>query len=126
MLAIVLASVIFAIGGLMMSFAEGFTRLAPSLGVAVSFVLGSFLLSKAVQAEGLTIPYILGLGIESVATGCVHQRAECVRMCTQTTGDRPAERCRWVVAVCSVATLPVAYTPRHETECGNSWRWGDG
>ncbi len=68
MLAIVLASVIFAIGGLMMSFAEGFTRLAPSLGVVVSFVLGSFLLSKAVQAEGLTIPYILGLGIESVAT----------------------------------------------------------
>lgn len=68
MLTVVLASVTFATGGLMMKAAEGFTRPLPSLGVVASFVIGSFLLSRAVQAEGLTVPYIVGLGIESVAT----------------------------------------------------------
>jgi multidrug transporter EmrE-like cation transporter len=66
-LTIVLASVTFAVGGLMMKPADGFTKLMPSLGVAACFLLGAFMLSRAVRTEGLTVVYILGLGIESVA-----------------------------------------------------------
>lgn len=55
-----------------MKSADGFSRLWPSLAVAVAFIVGAVLLTVAVRAEGLTTAYTVGLGLEaliSVALG---------------------------------------------------------
>ena len=47
-----------------MKSSDGFSRLAPSICVIVLFVVGAVLLTRAVQAQGLSAAYVLGLGIE--------------------------------------------------------------
>ena len=60
------ASFAFAIGGALMKASHGFSRLGPSLAVAVLVVAGAALLARAVQADQLTTTYIVGLGVESI------------------------------------------------------------
>lgn len=49
-----------------MKASHGFTRLSPSLMVVILFVVGAGLLSRAVQRDGLSTAYTLGLGIEAI------------------------------------------------------------
>ena len=46
----------------------GFTRLAPTLGVLACFATGAGLLAVAVQRNGLSSAYLLGLGVEAAIT----------------------------------------------------------
>jgi multidrug transporter EmrE-like cation transporter len=60
------ASGAFAVGGAFMKASLGFTRVWPSLAVVALFVLGAFLLTRAVQLAGLSTTYAIGLGVEAV------------------------------------------------------------
>ncbi|MCU0272227.1 MAG: SMR family transporter [Acidimicrobiales bacterium] len=66
MLPIVASSMLFAVGGVFMKPAEGFSRLLPSLAVLGCFAVGSVLLSVAVHRGNLSTTYVIGLGIEAV------------------------------------------------------------
>jgi multidrug transporter EmrE-like cation transporter len=61
---VIAASVAFGVGGAFMKSSDGFSRVVPSTCVIVLFVVGAVLLTRAVQAQGLSAAYILGLGIE--------------------------------------------------------------
>ncbi|MGH8923115.1 MAG: DMT family transporter [Acidimicrobiia bacterium] len=67
MTTIIIASIAFAVGGLVMKAAEGFSRPLPSITVAALFVFGAYMLSKAVARDGLTVTYVVGLGVEAIA-----------------------------------------------------------
>lgn len=67
---IVGGSLAFSVGAAFMKAAHGFTRPLPSLVVALTFVVGSVLLTRAVMHESLGTALVLGLGIEAV-TGLV-------------------------------------------------------
>ena len=60
------ASTAFALGGAFMKVSDGFVRVWPSLAVVGLFVLGSFLLTRAVHAGGLATSYTFGLGVEAI------------------------------------------------------------
>ena len=49
-----------------MKVSDGFVRVWPSLAVVGLFVLGSFLLTRAVHAGGLATSYTFGLGVEAI------------------------------------------------------------
>jgi multidrug transporter EmrE-like cation transporter len=67
---IVAASVAFGLGGALMKLSEGLHRLWPLVGIGVLFVVGAYLLAVAVRREGLSVAYVLGLGMEAaIATG---------------------------------------------------------
>jgi multidrug transporter EmrE-like cation transporter len=66
--AVILASLAFAVGGAFMKASDGFTRPAPSTAVAVLFLSGAVLLAHAVRSHGLQTAYVLGLGLEAVAS----------------------------------------------------------
>jgi multidrug transporter EmrE-like cation transporter len=66
--ALILASMAFATGGAFMKPSHGFTRPGPSLAVAVCFVIGAVLLTRAVSHGGLSTTYVVGLGLEAVAS----------------------------------------------------------
>jgi small multidrug resistance pump len=68
MVPLILASVAFSTGGMLMKPSGGFTRLIPSLGVVACFVVGSVLLTRAVHQGGLSTTYVLGLGLEAVVS----------------------------------------------------------
>jgi multidrug transporter EmrE-like cation transporter len=61
-------SVAFSIGGAFMQASRGFTRLTPSLIVAVSFIIGSALIARAVHHANLSTTIVIGLGIEALLT----------------------------------------------------------
>jgi multidrug transporter EmrE-like cation transporter len=63
---VVVASLAFATGGALMKVSAGFTRAWPSVAVAALFVLGAFLLARAVGTEGLSTAYTYGLGVEAI------------------------------------------------------------
>jgi multidrug transporter EmrE-like cation transporter len=65
---LVLASLAFSAGGVLMKPSGGFTRLGPSLGIVACFVLGAVLLTRAVDRGGLSTTYVLGLGLEAVVS----------------------------------------------------------
>jgi multidrug transporter EmrE-like cation transporter len=65
---VVAASIAFAIGGALMKIAAGAATVLPTVGVVVLFVVGGLLLGEAVRAQGLSVAYIAGLGIEAVAS----------------------------------------------------------
>jgi small multidrug resistance pump len=65
-LTIVAGSLAFSIGGAFMRTSAGFTRLWPSLLVAVCFVVGAAFLARAVQMGGLSTTYVVGLGVEAI------------------------------------------------------------
>jgi multidrug transporter EmrE-like cation transporter len=62
------ASVAFALGGAFMKASAGFSRLWPSLAVISLFVLGAFLLTRAVRVSGLATAYTSGLAVEALLT----------------------------------------------------------
>jgi small multidrug resistance pump len=68
MASLILASLAFSAGGVLMKLSEGFTRLGPSLGIVASFVVGAILLTRAVDRGGLSTTYVIGLGLEAVAS----------------------------------------------------------
>jgi multidrug transporter EmrE-like cation transporter len=61
---VIAASVAFGVGGAFMKSSDGFSRVVPSIGVLVLFVVGAVFLTRAVRSQGLSAAYILGLGIE--------------------------------------------------------------
>jgi small multidrug resistance pump len=71
MATLILASVAFSAGGAFMKPSGGFTRLAPSLAVVVCFVVGAVLLTRAVSQGDLSTTYVIGLGLEALASVAV-------------------------------------------------------
>jgi multidrug transporter EmrE-like cation transporter len=63
---VIAASLAFATGGAFMKAAAGFTRPWPSAAVVALFVVGAFLLARAVVADGLSTAYTYGLGVEAI------------------------------------------------------------
>jgi small multidrug resistance pump len=49
-----------------MKLSDGFSRLVPSVAVAVIFVPGAAMLARAVQADQLATTYLVGLGVEAI------------------------------------------------------------
>ncbi len=66
MVAILVGSLAFSVGGAFMGTSAGFTRLWPSVIVAACFVIGSAFLAKAVHRGGLSTTFVVGLGFEAV------------------------------------------------------------
>lgn len=66
MIAVVVASLAFGVGGAFMKASDGFTRLWPSASVAALFIVGSVMLARAIRNDGLSTAYVVGLGIEAV------------------------------------------------------------
>jgi multidrug transporter EmrE-like cation transporter len=72
-IAVVLASVAFAVGGAVMKVSDGFSRPWPSAAAALLFLAGAVLLGFAIGSQGLSTAYTVGLGIEAVVSiglGC--------------------------------------------------------
>ena len=65
---IFIGSLAFSVGAAFMGHSAGFTRLWPSVIVAVCFVIGSGFLARAVHRGGLSTTYVVGLGIEALIT----------------------------------------------------------
>ena len=68
-----------------MKAAGGFTQPWPSAAVITLFVVGAFLLTRAVQRTGLATAYTVGLGIEAilvvtVGVGLLGERPSPVKM----------------------------------------------
>ena len=61
-------SLAFSVGAGFMKAAQGFTRPGPSIVVALAFLLGSMLVTRAVMTESLSTALVVGLGIEAVAS----------------------------------------------------------
>jgi small multidrug resistance pump len=66
MATIIIGSLAFSVGGAFMGLSDGFTRLWPSVVVAMCFVIGAGFLARAVHRGGLSTTYVLGIGIEAV------------------------------------------------------------
>jgi multidrug transporter EmrE-like cation transporter len=66
-IALVLSSTAFAVGGAFMKPSRGFTRLVPSGIVIACFILGAVGMTLAVQRGTLGRTYLIGLGLEAVA-----------------------------------------------------------
>ncbi len=93
-------SVAFSIGAAFMGASQGFTRLTPSLLVAVSFILGAGLLARAVQKTPMSTTVVVGLGIEALLT---------VLVGVFVLGDRftPLQGVGMLLVVCGVALVRV-------------------
>lgn len=65
------SSLAFSVGSIFMKSSQGFTRPAPSVIVTACFVLGAFLIARAVRTNALSTAIILGLGMEAVFTLCL-------------------------------------------------------
>jgi small multidrug resistance pump len=63
---IIIGSLAFSVGGAFMRQSDGFTRLWPSVLIAVCFVIGAGFLARAVNRGGLSTTFVIGLGIEAV------------------------------------------------------------
>jgi len=66
MLFVFAGSALFCVGGAFMKASHGFTQVGPSIVVALTFMLGSVLLSRAVSGQMLSTTLIVGMGIEAV------------------------------------------------------------
>jgi multidrug transporter EmrE-like cation transporter len=61
-------SLLFSIGAGFMKASMGFTRPLPSVVVAVAFLFGSVMVTRAVMTESMSTALVVGLGIEAVAS----------------------------------------------------------
>ncbi len=61
------ASVLFACGGLCMKYSQGLTRLDASMGVFGFFCIGAALQAVAMRRAEMGVIYLLVLGLEAVA-----------------------------------------------------------
>lgn len=68
MVEVAVASIAFATGGVVMKWSDGFSRVGPSVLVGVLFLLGAAAMARAVTSDGLSTAFVMGLGIEAVAS----------------------------------------------------------
>jgi multidrug transporter EmrE-like cation transporter len=65
---VVAASVVFGLGGAFMKASDGFARAWPGVIAILCFVVGAALLTMAVRADGLSVAYTVGLGLEAIVS----------------------------------------------------------
>jgi small multidrug resistance pump/quaternary ammonium compound-resistance protein SugE len=65
---LVLSSVCFAVGGLLMKLSQGVSRPLPTLGFLALFLVGALLLAFAMRRADLGVAYIAVLGLEAALT----------------------------------------------------------
>jgi multidrug transporter EmrE-like cation transporter len=63
---IFLAATAFAIGGIAMKYADGLSRLLPSLAAMALFVLGAGIQTVAMKQQQMSVTYIAVLGLAAV------------------------------------------------------------
>lgn len=61
-------SIAFSIGGAFLKATNGFTRVIPTLIVAVCFVLGAAMLARATATMTMSTTILIGVGCEAIAT----------------------------------------------------------
>ncbi len=66
MFEVAVASLAFGVGGALMKWSDGFSRVVPSLAIGLLFVIGAAAMARAVTADGLSTAFVMGLGIEAV------------------------------------------------------------
>lgn len=64
---LVLASVLFALGGVFMKYSAGLTRVGPSAGVFACFCFGAACQAIAMRRTEMSVVYVLVLGVEALA-----------------------------------------------------------
>lgn len=68
MVLVIAGSVAFSVGGAFMKASNGCTRLGPTLVVAMSFMVGAVLLTRAVHSANVSTTIVFGLGVEAIAS----------------------------------------------------------
>jgi multidrug transporter EmrE-like cation transporter len=63
---IFLAAAAFALGGIAMKYAEGLSKLLPSLAAMLLFVLGAGIQTIAMKQQQMSVTYIAVLGLEAL------------------------------------------------------------
>jgi multidrug transporter EmrE-like cation transporter len=63
---VVLAALLFTVGGVFMKLSEGLTRFWPTMIVFALFVCGAALQTLAMKREDLAVTYIVVVGLESI------------------------------------------------------------
>lgn len=63
-----MSSVTFGFGGAFMKASDGFARAWPSIAAMACFLVGAVLLTMAIQSDGLSTAYCLGLGVEAIVS----------------------------------------------------------
>jgi quaternary ammonium compound-resistance protein SugE len=67
---LILASVVYAVGGLYMKLSHGLTRPWPTIAFSVLFLTGAMLQALGMRGSDMGISYVFVLGVEAlVATG---------------------------------------------------------
>ena len=64
---VIAAALSFTLGGYFMKYADGFSRLTPSMLVLVLFCLGATLQTFAMRQQEMTSVYIIVLGVEAIS-----------------------------------------------------------
>jgi multidrug transporter EmrE-like cation transporter len=67
LLLLIMASLLFATGGLFMKFSLGLTKLSPSLLVFLFFCAGAACQSVAMKRADMGVAYLFVLGLEAIA-----------------------------------------------------------
>jgi multidrug transporter EmrE-like cation transporter len=63
---IILAALLFSSGGYFMKLSDGMTRVVPTVGFLLMFLLGAVMQTVALEKTSLSVTYIVVLGIEAV------------------------------------------------------------
>jgi multidrug transporter EmrE-like cation transporter len=63
---VILAALLFTVGGIFMKLSEGLTRFWPTLIVFALFVTGAALQTLAMKREDLAVTYLVVVGLEAV------------------------------------------------------------
>ena len=67
---LILASIVFAVGGLFMKLAQGMSRPWPTIAFSLLFLTGAMLQSLGMRGADMGVSYVFVLGVEAlVATG---------------------------------------------------------
>jgi quaternary ammonium compound-resistance protein SugE len=67
---LILASIVFAVGGLFMKVSQGMSRPWPTIAFSVLFLAGAMLQSLGMRGADMGVSYVFVLGVEAlVATG---------------------------------------------------------
>lgn len=79
------SAVAFAAGGVFMKYADGLTRLWPTVGLYACFTVGATLQTLALKRADLGVAYIVVLGLEAVlafglGVALFHEPASATRM----------------------------------------------
>ncbi len=67
LLLLIVASLLFATGGLFMKLSQGLTQLAPSVFVFIFFIAGAACQTVAMKRADMGVAYVFVLGLEAVA-----------------------------------------------------------